>query len=142
METALVFARAVHRPRKCKAEERPRSQTARAAATGPDSPAAPPAEEAPSLAGLDLVREFLSAQSARGRDLMAVQDELMRFFAERLQHNLDALSEIGRCVSPAEAIEIHQRWMRDVALGYQVEMTRLFELGKRGMASAEAPPAE
>jgi hypothetical protein len=118
------------------------SKTARAAANGPDVPAAPPAEEAPSLAGLELVREFLSAQSARGRDLMAAQDELMRFFAERLQHNLDALSEIGRCVSPAEAMEIHQRWMRDAALGYQAEMTRLFELGKRSVAPAEAPPGE
>jgi uncharacterized NAD(P)/FAD-binding protein YdhS len=99
----------------------------------------PAAAEQPSLAGLELVREFLAAQSARGRDLMAVQDELMRFFTERLQHNLDALSEIGRCVSPAEAIELHQRWMRDATLGYQAEMTRLMELTSRAMAPGEAP---
>lgn len=112
-----------------------------AAAPAADPPAPAPMEQ-PSLATIELVREFLGSQTARGRDLMAVQDELMRFFAERLQHNLDALSEMGRCVSPAEAIEIHQRWMRDAALGYQAEMTRLFELGKRAMVPAEAPPAD
>jgi uncharacterized NAD(P)/FAD-binding protein YdhS len=116
------------------------NKSARLAAAPEVEPPSPPAE-APSLASLELVREFLSTQSARGRDLMAVQDELMRFFAERLQHNLDALSEMGRCVSPAEALEIHQRWMRDAALGYQAEMTRLFELGKRAMVPAEMPPA-
>lgn len=110
-------------------------------AAAPEAEPPPPQAEQPSLASLELVREFLSTQNARGRDLMAVQDELMRFFAERLQHNLDALSEIGRCVSPAEAIEIHQRWMRDAALGYQAEMTRLFELGKRAMVPGETPPA-
>jgi uncharacterized NAD(P)/FAD-binding protein YdhS len=116
------------------------NKTARRAAAPAAEPPPAPAEQ-PSLASIELVREFLSTQSARGRDLMAVQDELMRFFAERLQHNLDALSEIGRCVSPAEAIEIHQRWMRDAALGYQAEMTRLYELGKRAMAPGEPPPA-
>jgi hypothetical protein len=118
------------------------NKPARLVAAPSAEPPAPPPEEKPSLAGLELVREFLNTQSVRGRDLMAVQDELMRFFAERLQHNLDALSEIGRCVSPAEAMEIHQRWMRDAALGYQAEMTRLFELGKRTMVPTEAPPAQ
>jgi hypothetical protein len=104
-----------------KAAERPTDPRAT-----PEAANAPAPDGADAFAGgMEMFRSMLSAQAEHGRGFVALQEEIVRFYSERLRHNLEALSELGRCVSPAEALELQRRWMSEAVQSYQVEMGRL-----------------
>jgi hypothetical protein len=64
------------------------------------------------------------------------QREMAHFISNRLEKDSDTMREMIGCRNPADAMEIHMRWIQEWVQDYGAEMTRILAITTRHAGNA------
>ena len=86
-----------------------------------------------------LLEAFARASENFLRRVAAFNEETLGFAAERLQSNSEASEALTRAKDLADAIHVHQDWVRVATQHYAQQVGRVIEFGTRAALESFAP---
>ena len=90
---------------------------------------APPTAEATSYAPEEVLHMFEAAGTAVFGGLTKAQREIAKFVAERIRQDLESQTELMRCRSLDDVLDVQSRFLNTAMDQYSAEATRLAQIG-------------